>query len=108
MISTNALEQRKRRGGERRGSQSLEQAAQSSGGATILGDIEKMYRCGTKEHRLVQGLTVLGEQLDSMILEGFSTLNDSMILRSRQQRKKSPWLIHQSFDTQKHTHTQIY
>lgn len=37
-------------------------------------------RCGTWNHGLVVALTVLGERLDLMILEGFFNLNDSIIL----------------------------
>lgn len=38
-------------------------------------------RCGTWGHVLVVGLAVLGQHLDSMILGGFSNLNESVILR---------------------------
>lgn len=40
---------------------------------------ENLCRCGTCGHGFVVGLAMLGEQLDSMILEGFSNLNYSMI-----------------------------
>lgn len=40
---------------------------------------QEVCRCGTGEHRLV-GVVVMGWQLDFMIVEVFSNLNDSMIL----------------------------
>ena len=58
--------------------QALEQAAQGSGGLTMPGGVQKMRRRGTSGRGLV-GMVVLGWQLDLMILEVFSKLNDSMI-----------------------------
>lgn len=54
-------------------------AAQGRDGVLIQGQIEKPQGCGTWEHGLVVALAVLG---DSMILEVFSTLYNSMILPS--------------------------
>ena len=59
--------------------QALEQAAQGGGGVTIPGGVQKMCKCGTSGHGLA-GMVVLGGWLDSMILEVFSNLNESMIL----------------------------
>jgi len=56
-----------------------EQAAQGSGGVIIPGGVQKTCRCGTSGHGLA-GMVVLGGQLDLMILEVFSNLNDFMIL----------------------------
>ena len=47
----------------------------------VVESLEKTYRYGTSGHGLA-GIVVLGWQLDFMILEVFSNLNDSMILRS--------------------------
>ena len=55
------------------------QTAQGSGGVTIPGGVQKTCRCGTSGHGLA-GVVVIGWQLDLMILEVFSNLNDSMIL----------------------------
>jgi len=57
----------------------LEQAAQGSGGVAIPGGIQKMCRYGTSGHGLA-GMVVMGWQLDLIILEVFSNLNDSMLL----------------------------
>jgi len=58
--------------------QALEQAAQGSSGVTIPGGVQKMCRCGTSGHGLA-AMVVTGWQLDLMILEVFSNLNDPMI-----------------------------
>jgi len=42
--------------------------------------VQKTCRCGTSGHGLA-GMVVLGRWLGLMILEVFSNLNDSMILR---------------------------
>jgi len=57
----------------------LDQAAQGSGGVPIPGGVQKLCGCGTWGHGLV-GMVVFGWWLDLMILEVFSSLNDSMIL----------------------------
>ena len=57
----------------------MEQAAQGSGGVPIPGGVQKMCRHGTLGHGLV-GVVMLGWQLDLMILEVFSNLNDSVML----------------------------
>jgi len=59
--------------------QVLEQAAQGSGRVTIPGGVQTPRRCGTSGHGLA-GVVGLGWQLDLMILEVFSNLNDLMIL----------------------------
>jgi len=56
----------------------LEQAAQGSGGVAIPGGVQKMCRCGTWGHGLA-GMVVLGWWMDLLILEVFSSLNDSVI-----------------------------
>ena len=56
-----------------------EQAAQGSVGVPTPGGVQKTCRCGTSGHGLA-GMVVLGLQLDLMILEVFSNLNDSVIL----------------------------
>ena len=54
-------------------------AAQGSGGVTIPGGVQKRCGYGTSGHGLA-GIVVMGWQLDLMILEVFSNLNDSVIL----------------------------
>ena len=44
-----------------------------------LRGVPETWGCGTEGHGLV-GMVVMGQQLDSMILEVFSNLNDSAIL----------------------------
>ena len=56
----------------------LDQAAQGSGGVPIPGGVQKTRRYGTSGHGL-SGMGLLGGWLDLMILEVFSSLNDSMI-----------------------------
>jgi len=58
----------------------LQQTAQGSGGITIPGGVQTMCRYSTSGCGLA-GLMVLGWQFGLMILEVFSNLNDSMILR---------------------------
>ena len=62
----------------RESGQTLEQAAQGSGGVTIPGGVQITCRCGTSGHGLA-GLVVLGSRFELMILEAFSNLNDSVI-----------------------------
>jgi len=57
----------------------LEQAGQGSGGVPIPGGVQNTCRCGTSGHGLA-GIVLLGWQLDFMILEVISNLNDSIIL----------------------------
>ena len=45
---------------------------------SVPGGVCETFRCGTKGHGLV-GNTVIGGQLDWMILELFSNLGDSVI-----------------------------
>jgi len=54
-------------------------AVQGSGGVTIPGGVQKTRRYGASGRGLA-GMVVLGWRLDSMILEVFSKLNDSLIL----------------------------
>lgn len=56
----------------------LEEAAQRSGGATIPVYVQETGTCDTQGHGLV-GMMVMGSQLDQMILEASSDLNDSKI-----------------------------
>lgn len=56
--------------------QTLEKAVQRS--VTIPGDIQKMCRWGTYGRGLVVDSAALDQQLHSMILEGFSDLNNSV------------------------------
>jgi len=58
----------------------LDQAAQGSGGVPISGGVQKTHKYGTLVHGLA-GMVVLGSRLDLMILEVFSNLKDSVILR---------------------------
>ena len=51
---------------------------QRGSGVTIPRGVQKLCRCGPSEHSLA-GVVVLGWQLDFMILEVFSNLNDSVI-----------------------------
>lgn len=44
----------------------------------IPGSVPKMHRCNTWGHGLVVALAVLAEWLDLVILEGFSSLSESM------------------------------
>jgi len=53
------------------------QTAQGSGGVTIPGGVQETCGCGTEEHDSVVG----GGQFDKAILEVFSNLYDSMIVR---------------------------
>ena len=62
----------------------MTQNAQGSGGVTVPGGVQGPCRCGTEGHGLV-GMVGMSHdemmgQLDSMILEVFSNLNDAMIL----------------------------
>ena len=59
----------------------MAQAAQGGGGVTAPGGVQEAWRCGT-EGCGQWVILVVGEQLDYMILEVFSNLNDSMILIS--------------------------
>jgi len=58
-------------------------AAQGSSGVTITGGVQKLCRCGSEGHSIV-GMVVMGWQLDLMILEVFSNLNDSVIITNSQ------------------------
>jgi len=53
------------------------QAAQGSGGVTIPGGVQEPYRYGTEGYGLVDTV-VMGCQLNELILEVFSNLNDSV------------------------------
>ena len=57
----------------------MAQAAQGGGGVTAPGGVQEAWRCGT-EGCGQWVILVVGGQLDYMILEVFSNLNDSMIL----------------------------
>ena len=57
----------------------MEQAAQGSGGVIIPGGVQKKSRYGILGQAF-GGMVVLSELLDLMILEVFSSPNDSMIL----------------------------
>jgi len=53
--------------------ETLDWAAQGSGGVLIHGGVQKTCRCGTLGYGLV-GMVLLGGWLDSMMLEVFSNL----------------------------------
>jgi len=59
--------------------QTLDQAAQGSGGVPIPGGVQKPCGCGTWGQGLA-GMGVLGWRLELMILEVFSNLHDPMTL----------------------------
>jgi len=54
----------------------LKWAAQGGGGVTIPWGVQETFRCCTEGH----GLVMIGGWLDSIILEVFNNLGDSMIL----------------------------
>lgn len=60
-----------------RSGQALAQSAHGSGRVTILGGVPELWRFGTEEHGLV-GMVRMGQWLDKVILELFSSLNDCM------------------------------
>lgn len=57
----------------------MKQTAQGSGGITIRLGVREMTGCGNHCYGLIDML-VLAQRLDSMVLEAFSKLYDSMIL----------------------------
>ena len=66
-------------------SQALEQVAQGGGGVPVPGGVQGKVGRGAQGHVLVGdigGGGMVGEWLDQMVLEGFSNLNDSKILRN--------------------------
>lgn len=64
----------------RKGCQELEEAAQGSCRVTTPGSAQKICGCDIWGHGLAVDLAVLGKWLELVILQGFSSLNDSMIL----------------------------
>ena len=56
----------------------MAQAAQGGGGVTVPGGVPEPCGCGTED--VVSGHGGMGWRLDQVILEAFSSLNDSMIL----------------------------
>jgi len=74
----------------------LELAAQGSGGVAIPGGVQKTCGHGTAGCVLA-GMVGLGWRMDSMILEVFSNLNDSVTKCST-----SPWFstlfLHHAYD----------
>lgn len=55
-------------------------AAQGRGGASTPGGVRKLRGCGTWGHGPLVALAVLEAGLDVMVLEGFSNLNNSVVL----------------------------